>query len=360
MVKRYFKTATLLLLLLSTSLISVCQSNLGGADSLLDFIKQNKNRSSLFLVKDNFLAGKLNEDKLMPLAGTEKILVAVEFAKQAGNKIFNEDAYMPLSELEKYYIPNTDNDAHPTWLKYERQHGHIRNDSIKMIDVARGMIMFNSNANTEFLMDTLGFDNVKSNLPIFGLSKHTALYPVVSVLFMYQNPKASKESEIIKYIRKFNEEQYAKFAFFIHTQLKYDPNFKKKFRPQDLTANMQRLINDKLPLSTTKEYVQIVKILNDRKYFGDNVYGVLAEVLETVMEDPANQKWLFHAGMKDGSTVSSFTNALYAHSKDGTKIEMAYFFKDLTGPETLRLQGWANDFVLKVMKDPEFRNKIKF
>ena len=360
MLSLYPRKAYCLLSMISCFSFATAQSNLSGADSLLNFIKLNRTRSSIFLVKDNALVGKLNEDKLMPLASTEKIIVAVEFAKQSGHKIFNDEGYVALTELDKYYIPNTDNDAHLKWLKYEKQKGNIKNDSIKLLDVARGMTMFNSNANTEFLMDTLGFDNVKSNLPIFGLTKHTALYPVVSVLFLYQNPKGIKESEILKYLKKLSEEQYAKLTMFIHSQLKYNPSFKKTFRPRDLTLNMQKLMNARLPVSTTREYVQIVKILNDRKYFGDNSYGVLAEILETIMEDPANNKWLLHGGQKGGYTLFALTRALYASFKDGTTIEMAYFFNDLTGAENYKLQGWEDDFNFRVLKDGEFRKKIKF
>ena len=336
------------------------QSDNGHADSMLTFMMQNRNRTSVCIRKNDFLISTLNIDKVMPLASTVKIIVAVEFAKQAGNKIFNDNGYIPLKELDKYYIPNTDGDAHPRWLKYERDLGHIKNDSVKMIDIARGMIMFSSNANTEYLMDTLGFDNVKTNLPLFALTKHTAIFPLVSSLFIYQNSKGAKESEVLKYIGKLTEEQYDKFTFFVHQQLKYDPTFKQKFRPQDLTIKMQKLWSDRLPASTTREYVQICTILNQRKYFDANSYGVLADVLETIMENPANRTWIAHAGMKGGSTIFVLTKALYATLKDGTRIEMAYFFNDLTGQENAMLQGWMNDFELKVLSDEAFRKKIKF
>ena len=78
-----------------------------------------------------------------------------------------------------------------------------------------------------------------------------------------------------------------------------------------------------------------MSILNNRKYFDDSTYAVLAEVLETLMEVPANKAWLSHAGMKGGSTVFVLTKALYATLKNGTKIEMAYFFNDLTGEENM-------------------------
>ena len=48
------------------------------------------------------------------------------------------------------------------------------------------------------------------------------------------------------------------------------------------------------------------------------------------------------------------------HLKDGTKIEMAYFFNNLTGEENARLQKWMNDFEIKVLTDENFRKQIVF
>lgn len=329
-----------------------------GADSLLNFIQQNKSRSSLFLKKNDTVIAALNENKLMPLASTVKIIVGIEFAKQASHNIFNANKRIPLNELDKYYIPNTDGNAHPNWLKYERNLGNIINDSVQLIDVAKGMIMFSSNANTEYLMDMLGFDNVKNNLRLLGLKKHTLIYPLTSSLFLYQNPKSLHEDKILKEIENLSDEDYAKATFLIHNELKNDSMYKKKFRPQDLTLKMQKEWSDRLPASTTKEYVQLCSILNKRKYFDENTYNVLAAILETLMENPANKTWIVHAGMKGGSTIFVLTKALYATLKNGTAIEMAYFFNNLTADENRRLQTWMNDFELQVLSNDNFRKKV--
>jgi D-alanyl-D-alanine carboxypeptidase len=329
------------------------------ADSMLSFITQNKNRASIYLVRNDTVLAKLNENKLMPLASTVKIMVAVEFAKQAGSGIIDEDSYVAVSELNKYYLPNTDGDAHPHWLEYEKKQQHIKQDSIKLMDVARGMIIFSSNANTEYLMDLLGLDNVKNNIQLFGLKQHTAIFPLVSSLFVYQNPKKGKEDKILKAIKNMPEEMYCKFIAMIHNQLKYDSTFKAKFRPQDLSMKMQKVWSDKLTASTTKEYVQICKILNTRKFLEPDAYGVLAEVLESIMENPANRKWLKHAGTKGGSTAWVLTKALYATTQQNTSIELAFFFNDLTEKENEKLQGWINAFELKILTDEKFRQQVK-
>lgn len=328
------------------------------ADSLLNFISNNKSRASIYLVQNDTVLASLNENKLMPLASTVKIMVAIEFAKQAGSHVIDEDSYVALAELDKYYLPNTDGGAHPAWIAYEQKQNHIKNDSAKLLDVARGMILFSSNANTEYLMDLLGMDNVKNNIQLLGLKQHTAIYPLVASLFMYQNPRNKSEESILKGIRKLNDEQYSRFIFDIHNALKYNPELKQKFRPQDLSIKMQKLWSDRLPASTTKEYAHIGKVLNNRKYFDSDAYAILSEVLESVMENPANRQWLKHAGMKGGSTMFVLTKSLYATTKNDTRIEMAYFFNDLSENENGKLQSWMNAFELQVLSNESFRKKI--
>ena len=328
------------------------------ADSLLDFITKNKSRAALYITKNDTILARQNENKLMPLASTVKILVAVEFAKQAGSNVIDENSYISLNELDKYYIANTDGGVHPAWIAYERTKNHIRQDSVQLLDVARGMMMFSSNANTEFLMDLLGLDNVKNNIQLFGLHQHTAIFPLVSSLFLYQNPNKAKEASILKSIKNLTEEGYCKIIYQIHNALKYDTVLKKKFRPEDLTENMQKLWSDKLTASSVKTYNHLCNILNRRLYLDANSYGVLAEVLEYIMENPLNMKIYKHFGLKNGSTTFVLTEAFYASMQNDDKYEVAYFFNDLTVQENEQLQGWMNDFRIGITQRESFRKKV--
>jgi len=76
------------------------------------------------------------------------------------------------------------------------------------------------------------------------------------------------------------------------------------------------------------------------------------------MEDPNKLNWLIHEGIKEGKTPWLLTKAIYATEKDGTKIEMAYFFNDLTPEENKKLSLWANDFEKSTLTDENFRQKI--
>ena len=348
------KIAILSLLVLIVSSVNAQTT----ADSLLNFISVNKSRASLYLSVNDTMVGRLNENTMMPLASTVKILVAIEFAKQAANNIFEKDEMIPLKELDKYYLPNTDGDAHPNWIAYETKIGHIINDSVSLLNIARGMILFSSNANTEFLMDLVGLDNIKNNNELLGVRNHTVVYPLVASLFMYQNPKKKTEDYILKGISKLTEEQYCRFIYDMHKALKYDTVLKSKFRPQDLSMKMQKAWSDRLPSSTTKDYVQVCKVLNNRKYLDSATYTVLSQVLEAAMENPVNKQWLQHFGEKGGSTSFVLTKALYATTKKGIKIEMAYFFNNLTEPENEKLQGWMNAFEISTLTNKNFRKKI--
>ncbi len=328
------------------------------ADSLLNFILKNKDRASLYMLKNDYEAAKLNEDKLMPLAGAANIIVAVEFSKQAAYNIFGFNAPVPLKDITKYYLPNTDGDAYRNWVKYETRIGHIKNDSVKLIDVARGMTMYGSTANAEYLMELLGFNNLKNDIRMFGFKQHTLLYPMPSSLFVYQNPKKLQEDKLLKEILSLKDEDYYKAVFSIHRELNINSGYKEKFRPQDLSIKMQKAWSDRLTASTAKEYAKICRLINSRIILNEKSYAVLGKLLETLMESPSNKTWLKHGGMIGGSTISVFTKAIYATLKDGTKIELAYFFNDLNGKENYKLQSWMNDFDSKVLRDDNFRKKL--
>lgn len=330
------------------------------ADSFFNFIKANKTRSSVYISKDDSTIARLNEEKLMPLGNTVNIMVAVEFAMQASTNMIDKDAYVSLNELEKYHLPETDSGAHEAWIAYEKQKMNIVHDSISLIEVARGMTMFNSNANTEYLMDLLGFDNVKNNHRLFELKNHTAMFPYVSSLFMFQNLGKMKETKLLREIRKLSEEEYCRYAFIFHQQLKDEPNFKSSFRVSKLKPELLKIWSDRLTASTTKEYVQLVKILNNRKFLNENTFGIIAEILEFPMEKKEFQEIFRQYGGMGGSTGFSLTQVIYFTSKENMKMEMAIFFNDLTPTEERQLKKWWYSFEAQLIFDEVFRNKLKF
>lgn len=328
------------------------------ADSFLNFIKANKDRASIYVSRNDTVISALNENRTMPLASTFKILVAIEFAKQAAAEIIDKDRYVALSELDKYYLANTDGNAHPGWIAYEKTKNHIRADSVRLIDVARGMMMFSSNANTEYLIDLLGVNNVRTNVELFGLKSHTPIYAPPASLLMYQNPNGKDERRILKDIKKFSDENYAMQVYKLHVQLKRSPRFKSLFRLQDLSIPMQQTWSDRLPASTTKDYVHLVKLINKRKFLSEDAYKVLSEVMEFYMENNSMKDTFKHYGAKGGNTAFVLTHVVYFKTNTNITMEWAVFFNHLSQEEEIILSSQLDYFEGQIIADPVFRSKL--
>src|SRR5690606_22030443 len=123
--------------------------------------------------------------------------------------------------------------------------------------------------------------------------------------------------------------------------------------------NIQKIWSDRLPAATVSDYVAIMKKINSRTYFNEKSQQYLDEVMEFILENPANRQWLEHSGMKGGSTPFVLTQSLYATDKKKNTTHMSYFLNDLTLLEKTRLQMSMNEFDLKILTSKKFREKVK-
>lgn len=326
------------------------------ANLVLNFIKENPNRAAIKLVRNDTLIAERNPDKLMPLASTVKIILAIEYAFQASQGKINPQEEISIDELAKFYIPNTDGGAHPSWLKSIKS--KITDNRISINEIAKGMIRHSSNANTEWLGSRLGLDNINDRIDSLGIKNHTKFYNIVSALFVGKEkfPNLTGK-ELEEKLKTLSFENYIEATNQIHKKLLTDPSYKKDLG--DFGMNIQRIWSNNLPSSTVKDYVDIIKKINSKTYFDSTTQKYLDEVMEGLMENSANRKWLKHAGTKGGSTEFVLTKASYATDKKGNTTELAYFFNDLDSVENIRLQGSMNEFELKILTDKEFRDKVK-
>ncbi len=323
---------------------------------VLNFIQENSNKTAIKLVRNDTVLVERNPNKIMPLASTVKILIAIEYAEQAANGKINPNETIPISELEKYYIPDTDGGAHPSWLKDVND--KIEEEQISIREVAKGMIAFSSNANTEWLCEKLGLNNINNRKDSLGIQNHSDIYYIVSALFVGKEKYPNLNSNDLEVeLKKLPIEEYRQMTSIIHNKLRQDSTYKKNVG--DLGMNIQRIWSDNLPSSTVAEYVEIMQKINSRTYFDKQTQKHLDEVMEFLLMNPANRQWLEHSGMKGGSTAFVLTKALYATDKKGNKTELAYFMNDLGSLENKRLQMSMNEFELKILTNSEFREEVK-
>ncbi len=326
------------------------------ANLVLNFIKNNPDRSAIQLFRNDKLIAERNPNKLMPLASTVKVTVAIEYAVQASENKIDPNEEIPTDELSKFYVPGTDGGAQSKWLESVKD--KINDNKISIREIAKGMIFFSSNANTEWLTDKLGLDNINKRINSLGIKDHTKFYYIVSSLFIGKERFSDlKGKELAQKLRSLCLDDYIKTTNTIHSKLLNDPEYKNDMG--DFGRDIQRIWSDNLPSSTVKEYAGIMKKINSRSYFDTKTRKYLYEVMKEPMEDPAIKKQFKHAGMKGGSTPFVSTKALYATDEGGNTTELAYFFNDLNFLEGTRLRLSKTKFELKILTDKEFRDKIK-
>jgi len=322
---------------------------------ILTYLKENKSNTALKLVRNGTTLAERNSTEVMPLASTVKIIIAIEYAEQAAQGIVDPDEMVKLSELDKFYVKNTDGGAHPSWLKYVKK--EIVDEQISIREIAKGMILMSSNANTEWLCKKLGLDNINNRLDSLGVKNHSEIYNIVSALFIGKElfPERTGE-ELATQLRALSTEEYIQATEQIHTKLLSSLSYKEDLG--DLSMKIQRVWSDRLPAATVDDYVNVMAKINSRSFLSPEVHSYLDEVMEFLLENPKNREWLEHAGMKGGSTAFVLTKALYAEDKSGNKIELAYFIDDMSPLENTKLQMSMNAFELAILTDKTFRSKV--
>lgn len=331
---------------------------------ILQFIKENSESEKLSL-SINYNEQKwveVNPTKQLPLASTVKIIIAIEYARQAAEGKIDPQQEVSLEELNTYYVPKTDGGAHDAWIANLNNGKEV--GKVHLSEVAKGMIAYSSNANTEYLMNVLGLENINNVPESLGIYNHEPLYPIVSALFIptqLMNEQNLTKQEVLEAMRSMDISEYRKRAMDIHNQWQNHPPTaqEKKQLVKNLDMDIQKIWSDRLPRSTTEDYVSIMSKLNNKTYFNEEIYKYLDPVMEQLMENPINREWLVHAGQKGGSTAFILTTAMYATDKEGNQTELAFFANDLTTREQAKLSRNMNGFKLKFLQDAEFRTLIK-
>ncbi len=322
-----------------------------------NFIAENPERTSILFVRNDSVLAAKNIEKNFPLASTVKIIIAIEYAEQSAKKIINPDELISLAELNTFYVEYTDGGAHENWLESVKT--KIFDNKISIREIAKGMIKYSSNANTEWLIYKLGYGNVNNQLTKLELPKHSEIYYLVSSLFVGKEafPKMKGE-ELLENMKTLPYKDFAKYSKIIHEKIKIDTSYTNDIEFLD-DMDLQKVWSDNLPNSNAKEYVSIMKKINNRTYFDKETQNYLDEVMESALENPKNRSWLKHAGNKGGSTAFLITKALYTTDKNDNKTELSYFLNNLSFMESIKLQASMNEFELNVLNNnKEFRRKV--
>jgi D-alanyl-D-alanine carboxypeptidase len=322
------------------------------------FIKKHPDKAAIYIVRNDSVIASQNADTIMPLASTVKTLVAIAFARQVADGILKLEEEVDTLEPEKYYLHGTDGNAHRSWLQQMHHDSLLHGSKIKLRDIAKGMIRFSSNANTEYLMDRIGFDYINALRDTFGLTGHHALYPFTSALMVCCKTAGEDPKQFAEKLDRMPMEEYVKKSFEAHRRLKTDPSYKKTFDGGNLYLDIQHIWSNRLPGGSARQYVSLMQKINSRTYFDSTTQIILDAIFEWPMQYRSNREAFRHFGAKGGSTAFVLTQAVYTTDNDNNKTAMAVFFNNLTQLENVQLQSSFDAFILDVMTDVTFRKKL--
>ena len=353
--QRLLLILTLGFFILFTNVGCQTKSDVTPLTSISDFLKNNPERSSFLLIRNDSIKIQLRQDKKFPLASTVKIMIAIEFSKQVASGKINPNESIDVSDLDLYYLPSTDADAHPKWKQSAVTRNELINNRVSLQEVAKGMIRFSSNANAEYLMDKLGLDNINSNLKELNLTNHDNLSFLVSSLYLYST---NNKTDFIKKINTYTPQDFNKEYTTIHNKLKadIDGSYKKQFIFPDL--ELQQLWSDRLTASTTKEYGSIMQKILSQNYYSASVQKQLDIILQPILESAANKNIYDNFYSKGGSTGFVLTYALATKTKNGSKTIMTVFFNNLTSQEQVQLSELLNTFLVDCTQGENYKNAI--
>ncbi|MED1122113.1 serine hydrolase [Bacillus atrophaeus] len=325
----------------------------------IDYAKKRKENKdvSLIITRNQTELISINPNITMPLASTVKIIVAIEFTRQASENIIDVNTSIPNEKLLKYYLEGTDGGAHKLWIEKFND-----KPSYTLKEIAIGMIAFSSNANTEFLMDYLGLKSINEVPETLNLSHHTMIFPIVSSLYIpsyiSQIEKIKKKDQLLKRLIEMPEKEYIDYSLTIHEHLKNEEKHEYMEKVY-LEYEFQKVWSERLPAGSASDYLKVMRMINCRKQFNHDMQNYLEELLGyALFSNVNNRKWIERGGFKGGSTLFVFTYASFSTDKDGHQTELVFFSNNLNALTAKRLQLNFNQFVLNTLTDESFRKKL--
>lgn len=277
----------------------------------------------------------LNADNPLPLASVVKVLHLVAYANAVQLGELDPAAVVPLSELERYYLPNSDLDSHPraiaALVAEERVFGQP--PSILLEDVPRMMMEYSSNAATDYLHMLLGQERIEATAIALGMTRQTAPCPFLGQ-FLLMGSRDDGLASIWNLIE--NPQQYSRDVMALTEQYSGDGAFREgslawQGRNRRPSIESQQLFSEQLNAhGSARDYANVMAriALNSIGPWEESVR--VRRYMEWPTHFPDNQERLAWLGYKGGSLPGVLTVIYYAQPWDTVQpVVVALFFHDL-------------------------------
>jgi D-alanyl-D-alanine carboxypeptidase len=271
-----------------------------------------------------------NADQPLVMASAMKIIILAAYADAVVNGELDPNERILISDVEKYHLPMTDGSAHSTGLRslgiQVDDLGFARDQTamVTLDDLARIMIHYSGNAETDYLITRLGTEKIASVMQKAGLVHHTPIRLILGstlAAFDHEIPSLSVShlQDVIvevsygdtSYLDRLIE-LYLSDTQWRTAQIEFMLSINKSAVDGLDIWTYQTTAAELLPKGTAREYAQLMARIASGTFISPEVSELVQNSLETVPLD-----WILRAlfldrfGAKDGITAGVLTLASY-------------------------------------------------
>jgi D-alanyl-D-alanine carboxypeptidase len=302
-----------------------------------------------------------NADVPMPLASVVKIINLIAYAEEAGSGNLNPGQWIPLSEMDRYYLPGTDLSSHWLGLQDLEERNLVALDppATPLEEIPWLMMRFSSNAATVYLHMTVGQEKIEETAVALGIASQTAPCPFIGQFLAMSNHDrpGSDQRAIEGYISDpdfYGEEVIRLTELYAADETFREEEIVQRGRVPSTTTNY--FVENLNAKGSPADYAALMHRIFDNGLSSGYVNILVRRNLEWPMIFETNQEIFTTIGYKNGSFPGILTTVYYAQRiEDGRRVIVALFYRDL--PDSM-YRDWRrnlphDEFARWLLADPE-------
>ncbi len=318
----------------------------------LDYLLQNPADVGLVAYRIGFESegAYLNADAPMPLASIVKLIHLVAYAEGVENGRLDPATWLPVSELERFFLPGSDLRSHPDAIAQLTERGLVSGDppAFPLEELPWMMLRNSSNAATDYLHLLLGQETIENTALQLGLNSQTAPCPFLGQFLTISNHTRSGDNEAVIQSLIADPAAYGQLVMDLTAAYSDSADFRAAEgrwyqRSRRPTWEAQSLFSEQLNAQgSARDYADLMATIAQNELGSAYLNFLVRRNLEWPMSVyPINQELFYTVGYKNG-TLPGVLNTLYyaAPREGGGLVVVALFFRHL--PEAT-YQQWRRN-----------------
>jgi D-alanyl-D-alanine carboxypeptidase len=347
-------------------------SQLKTSEAVLEYIIAHPHDVSLVAYEVGYSEQEIfyNCDIKRPLASTIKILILAEYARQVNQGLLSPQELVNLENIDLYYLPRTDGDAHPSAVAEFKQRQYINSaNQVELCHIPWAMIRYSDNAATDYLIQLLGRENLNNLVSSLNIKNQDVPLPFIGQILTWSNHTSRDTfTERLQKYQTMSPKEYGDEVYRLTKIWESDEEFRTK-QLKHITSTewlklkeqqaMAHALNGK---GTASGYAQIMERIYRGLLISSEADKIMRQYLEWTMEIPRNQQQLDTFGAKNGSLAGIITDAWYLKPKSVNNGRVAALFFENIPPGAWfnLLQNYIQqEFLYKLLTDEDFFNLVR-